>query len=330
MPLLRRSLLLLRRPGTRYRNLDSRKLLDPRQQTSPPNFNGALVRRRLLDAHRFVVRRIHRQEPGLAEIHVRSSSSRGGGRRHGGGAGARRGEGEGAVVVVVAGIVVVVDGGGLREDGVGRDVAVVLAARMNGRGEGSRGVGAWPRCGRRTRSRPHAGGRGEQRVAIGGRLGGVGPQTGAVVTRDARPGVADAGDAPVAAPRLVLDDHGRRAGRVVGVGLEPALAAEAVHFVQVAPGAGFAAEPAAVFPRAIFAAPLEPDLVERFHLVLAPGFLFVHGLRELDDRVDAAALAFAPEDLLVRPHARGVGGEGHDAADGGVAADVRAGYAGSL
>jgi hypothetical protein len=71
----------------------------------------------------------------------------------------------------------------------------------------------------------------------------------------------------------------------------------------------------------VFLAALQTDLVQRGHHLLAAGLLLLGGLRELDDGVHAGALAFSGDNLLGRLRAGGVGWEGDDRADGGVAVE---------
>ena len=187
---------------------------------------------------------------------------------------------------------------------------------------------------------PHAGGRVEQRALIVG-FDAVGPEAGAIMPCEAQIGVGNAADAAIAAAGtgIVFGDQGAgsarssggeaggAAGGASGAGgagssAQLALQAELLKASPVACFSGGLPLLASLFTFLILPSSSLTDLVQRFHVLLPPGFLFLGGFGKFYNGVDSSALAFARDEPFRWVQGRVVGGKGDDAADGGVSVNA--------
>ena len=219
-------------------------------------------------------------------------------------------------------------------DAVRAGVAVVAtsspAARRGWRAREARGGRGAGVAGRGS----HGRGGGEQRMGVG--LDAVGADARAVVPGQAEPAVRDLGHAAVLAGLalgLQLGDEEAnvlRGGGARGVFARlpllaiplALLALQLVEAAGVVAVAGFADGLAPLVALGLLLAAGLADGEEGLHFGLALVFELGFRFRELDDRVDAAALAFARDDLLGWAGFGVVGWQGDDGADGEAVINV--------
>lgn len=150
----------------------------------------------------------------------------------------------------------------------------------------------------------------EERTVVG--FGGVASEAGAVVACDAELGVADAADSSFAWAGLVLGYHGLRAGDFSLFGCEEAFLSYSLQFGVVASRARFPSSRSSCVALGDLLPSLQSNLVQAFHLFFPAVFLFFFALGNFDHDVNASAVAFSAQNLLVLTYGFGVSGQCHD------------------